>query len=179
MTMGYFERADIPFHYALADAFTVCDHYFASIAGPTCPNRSMLFTGSIDPEGRNGGPFIDDNTWDYSPLAERERQLKPFTWPTYAERLQHAGVSWRVYQEGLTVRDSDPMTGNFGDNALAWFQPFAAASSSSPLFRRGMSGSPVINTLLEDVLQDRLPQVSYIVTPAGYSEHPSYPPAYG
>ncbi len=31
MTMGYHVREDIPFHYALADAFTVCDHYFCSI----------------------------------------------------------------------------------------------------------------------------------------------------
>ena len=38
-TMGYFTREDIPFHYALADAFTVCDHYHCSVLGPTGPNR--------------------------------------------------------------------------------------------------------------------------------------------
>jgi phospholipase C len=36
-----------------------------------------------------------------------------------------------------------------------------------------------ISRLREDVLNERLPQVSWIVAPAGYSEHPSYPPAYG
>jgi phospholipase C len=31
VTMGYFTRADLAFYYALADAFTVCDHYFCSV----------------------------------------------------------------------------------------------------------------------------------------------------
>src|SRR3546814_13623360 len=38
-TMGYFGRADIPFHSALAEAFTVCDAYHCSVMGPTRPNR--------------------------------------------------------------------------------------------------------------------------------------------
>src|SRR5690349_2125244 len=38
-TMGYYTRDDLPFHYALADAFTVCDNYFCSVFGPTHPNR--------------------------------------------------------------------------------------------------------------------------------------------
>ncbi|MDX5935990.1 phosphocholine-specific phospholipase C [Acidithiobacillus thiooxidans] len=178
MTMGYFQRKDLPFHYALADAFTTCDHYFASIAGPTCPNRSMLFTGTIDPSGQGGGPFIDDNTWNYSPLGFAEKALKPFTWTTYAERLQAAGISWYVYQEGLETKNHNPLTGNFGDNALAWFKPFAEASSSNEIYQRGM-GDGGLARLRADVLHKRLPQVSWIVTPAGYSEHPSYPPAYG
>ena len=32
-------RADLPLYYALADAFTLCDHYFCSALGPTGPNR--------------------------------------------------------------------------------------------------------------------------------------------
>src|SRR5207244_1820718 len=34
MTMGYFTEEDIPFHHALADAFTICDHNFCSVLGP-------------------------------------------------------------------------------------------------------------------------------------------------
>src|SRR6185437_11072011 len=172
MTMGYFLREDIPFHYALADAFTICDHYFCSIAGPTCPNRTMLWTGSIDPEGTGGGPFIDDAVWIYT------KGVKPFAWTTYAERLQGAGITWQVYQEALEEVDDDPMTGNFHCNALAYFKPFADAAAGSELRRRAMSAGGV-GQLREDVLEERLPQVSWIVMPAGYSEHPSYPPAYG
>ncbi len=172
MTMGYFQRQDIPFHYALADHFTICDHYFTSIAGPTCPNRSMLFTGSIDPEGKQGGPFIDDDTHLWT------KGVQPFTWTTYAERLQSAGISWRVYQEGLHEQDHNPMTGNFGENALLYFKAFTDIPDSSPLAQRARRPGGVA-ALREDVLHNRLPQVSWIVVPAGYSEHPSYPPAYG
>lgn len=172
MTMGYYLRQDIPFHYALADAFTVCDQYFCSIAGPTCPNRSMLFSGSIDPEGTGGGPFIDDAVWIY------DKAVQPFRWTTYAERLQRAGITWQVYQEGLHEIDEDPMTGNFDANALVYFKTFADAPSGSELHQRAMTGGGTAR-LRADVLNDRLPQVSWIVMPAGYSEHPSYPPAYG
>ena len=51
-TMGYFTRADIPWQYALADAFTVCDAYHCSLQGPTTPNRLYHWTGTIDPQGR-------------------------------------------------------------------------------------------------------------------------------
>ncbi|MGH8200902.1 MAG: phosphocholine-specific phospholipase C [Steroidobacteraceae bacterium] len=172
MTMGYFLRRDIPFHYALAESFTLCDHYFCSIAGPTCPNRSMLWTGSIDPHGTGGGPFIDNDVWIYT------KAVKPFGWSTYAERLQRAAITWQVYQEALTETNDDPMTGNFDCNALAYFKPFAQAPQGSQLQRRAMSDGGTAR-LRQDVLSDRLPQVSWIVAPAGYSEHPSYPPAYG
>ena len=94
------------------------------------------------------------------------------------QRLQSAGITWQVYQEALDEVDDDPMTGNFHCNALAYFKPFAQAPQGSELQRRAMSAGGTAR-LREDVLNDRLPQVSWIVTPAGYSEHPSYPPAYG
>jgi len=58
VAMGYYTRADLPFYYALADAFTVCDGYHCSVLGPTDPNRLMLMSGTIDPEGVAGGPVV-------------------------------------------------------------------------------------------------------------------------
>ena len=46
-TLGFYTREDIPFHYALADAFTVCDQNFCSSLTPTTPNRMHLWTGTI------------------------------------------------------------------------------------------------------------------------------------
>lgn len=172
MTMGYFTRADLPFHYALADAFTVCDQYFASLAGPTCPNRCMLWSGSINPAGDLGGPFIDDDT------CLDDKSIKPFAWTTYPQRLQDAGVSWQIYQQGMHEIDHNPFTGNFEANALAYFSAFQDAAPGSALHARAMTPRP-LRQLKADVLAGRLPQVSWIVPPAAYSEHPSYPPAYG
>ena len=60
-SMGYYRREDIPFQYALADAFTVCDAYHASFQGGTNTNRLFLWTGTNDPHGRGGGPSISNS----------------------------------------------------------------------------------------------------------------------
>ncbi len=122
-TMGYFTGADIPFHWALAEAFTICDNYHCSVFGPTNPNRLYMWTGMIDPAGRHGGPVID-NTPAYNNVI--------LSWTTYPERLEAAGLSWQVYQE----------EDNYDDNALAWFTQFGRAGSGSPLYQRGLRKRP-------------------------------------
>ncbi|MEP7024780.1 MAG: alkaline phosphatase family protein [Actinomycetota bacterium] len=158
-TMGYFTREDIPFHWALAEAFTICDRYHCSVLGPTNPNRLYMWTGMIDPAGTGGGPVIDD-----SPAYNNVT----LSWTTYPERLQQAGISWQVYQE----------EDNYDDNALAWFKQFAGAPASSPLYQRGMVKRPA-GTFEDDAGNDRLPQVSWLVAPTAQSEHPDYFPAAG
>ena len=159
LTMGYFTRDDIPFHWALADAFTICDRYHCSVLGPTNPNRLYMWTGMIDPAGTGGGPVIDDSPGSDNVIL---------SWTTYPERLQRAGISWQVYQE----------EDNFDDNALAWFRQYAKLPSTSPLYQRGMAARPA-GTFEDDARSDRLPQVSWLVAPAAQSEHPDYFPAAG
>jgi phospholipase C len=62
-TMSYYERQDIPFHFALAENFTICDGYHCSLLGPTWPNRMFLMTGWNDPNGTAGGPIITNADW--------------------------------------------------------------------------------------------------------------------
>ena len=158
-TMGYFTQADIPFQWALAQAFTICDNYHCSVLGPTNPNRLYMWTGMIDPGGTAGGPVTDD-TPAYDNVI--------LSWTTYPERLQRAGVSWHVYQE----------EDNYDDNALAWFKQIAGAPVSSPLWQRGMRKRPA-GAFETDARQGRLPQVSWLVAPTAQSEHPDYFPAAG
>ncbi len=154
--MGYYKRADIPFYYELADAFTVADGYHASVIGGTNPNRLYMWSGTIDPSGKHGGPATN-NSADV-----------PFTWQTYPQRLEAAGISWQVYQT------SD----NYTDNALAWFPVFANAPKDSALWKRGMAEQP-LEAFADDVAGNRLPQVSWLVPPKWWSEHPPFPPALG
>jgi phospholipase C len=163
-TLGYLNRSDIPFHYALADAYTVCDAYHCSILSATGPNRTYLWSGMIDPTATAGGPAYDGGS---------ESGL---SWQTYAEVLQDAGVSWKVYQ----VADD-----NFGDNALAYFDQFADASTSSELYQRGMASVPSVTgvtpddiaaAITADVQAGTLPQVSWVVANQAFSEHPDGPP---
>ncbi len=158
-TMGYFARQDLPFHFALAEAFTVCDAYHCSVLGPTNPNRLHMFTGMIDGTGAYEGPIIDNTPAYYNPYL---------TWTTYPERLQAAGITWQVYQE----------EDNYDDNALEWFKQYAEAKPSSALFRRGMTKKPA-GWFEDDAKAGRLPQVSWIVAPSAQSEHPNWMPAAG
>jgi phospholipase C len=89
MTMGYYNRSDLAFYYALADALTLCHGYHASALGPTHPNRLMANSGTIDPAGTNGGPVTDTNATPDS--------LWSCTWSTMQEVLRDAGVPSKVY----------------------------------------------------------------------------------
>ena len=157
-TMGYFKRQDIPFHYALADAFTICDAYHCSVMGPTWPNRLYWMTGTIDPQGRDGGPVTANKV---SPEGYR--------WKTYAERLEEAGVDWRVYTH---------LEGDNGFNMLANFARFRDAPAGSALKRKGMPAA-VDGQFEHDALHDRLPAVSWVCPSAEASEHPAHMPAAG
>ncbi|HEX4231589.1 MAG TPA: alkaline phosphatase family protein [Bryobacteraceae bacterium] len=155
--MGYYTRADIPFQFALAEAFTICDEYHCSLMGPTWPNRMYWMTGTIDPEGRHGGPIINNT-------APKDG----YEWTTYAERLEQAGVSWKVYQQN----------DNYGCNLLETFKQFRKARSDSPLFTKGMSHMPE-GQFEYDAINDKLPAVSWIITTSFQSEHPDFMPAEG
>src|SRR5437667_94689 len=47
-SIGYYGEPDIPFYAALARNYTTCDRYFASILGPTFPNRLFLHAAQTD-----------------------------------------------------------------------------------------------------------------------------------
>ena len=155
--MGYHRRADIPFQFALAEAFTICDAYHCSLFGPTWPNRMYWMTGTIDPDGHDGGPIIHN---DVPPEG--------FTWTAYPERLEKAGISWKIYQQ----------EDNFGCNPLEKFKTFIEAAPDSPLYRRGMVRGPE-GQFEHDAINDKLPAVSWIIPTARHSEHPDSMPAEG
>lgn len=155
LTMGYYTRADLPFYYALADAFTICDGYHASLLGPTHPNRFYLWTATIDPDGRHGGPAIDNYPRHY-------------TWETYPERLERAGITWRIYHE----------LDDFGCNVVKHFPAFADARPGSALYENAMRDRGLAE-LLADLQSGNIPQVTWIVPPSTVTEHPSYLPAAG
>lgn len=155
--MGYYTRSDIPFQFALAESFTLCDQYFCSVLGPTWPNRMYWMSGTIDPNGRAGGPI----THNVVPAGG-------YTWTTYAERLEQAGVSWKVYQQ----------QDNYGCNVLEYFKVFQQASKGSPLYQKGMLRGPE-GQFEYDAINDKLPTVSWIIPTSVQSEHPDYMPAEG
>ena len=114
--MSYFSRDDLRYDYALADAFTICDQYYASTFTQTNPNRLHLFSGS---SGLSVG---------FDPALDNAEPTQGFKWQTVAEMLEAAGV-----------RRVDQQPDNFGDNALALFHHFKTAAPASALYRKGMA----------------------------------------
>lgn len=118
MSLGYYQRADIPFYYAMADAFTICDHHFSSSLTGTTPNRLFFWTGTVRPEQHaNSVPVVNN--------SQAESQNNVFVdWETFPELLEDHGVSWKVYQNELWTAEleseTDDWCGNYGDNALEY-----------------------------------------------------------
>jgi phospholipase C len=214
-TMAFVERSDIPFHYALADAFTICDNYHCSIMGPTDPNRYYLWTGWV---GQNGtqtdtiqqpfsgatpgtftlaaGPSTGNGVLPGGPVVNNDEQ--GYNWLTYPERLEAAGVSWKIYQDvglGLTPEQfegftDNPFIGNFGDASTLYFRQYQNAQPGSALFEKARTGTDLFNggafnggslfqQLQSDVMHNTLPEVSWVVAPQAYCEHPTFPPNWG
>ena len=230
LTMAHRVRADVPYHAALADAFTVGDNYYCSFRGPTNVNRCNLWTGcngnipgNILPNGTptaqgtngHGGGIVLSNGYENG---------YPLSWPTYPEMLQAGGISWRVYQDivgdsGTTTaiansQGSGPVpknssgqsvcnssfVGTYTDNPVLYFEQYATAPTSSPLFQKACTGTGLaydapaltapraewvtwaeglFSQFKADVQNGTLPQVSWLVAPYGYSEHPAAPNGYG
>ncbi|MDP9505296.1 phospholipase C, phosphocholine-specific [Pseudomonas protegens] len=188
-SMGYYREQELPFQFALANTFTLCDAYHCSVHAGTNPNRLFLWTGSNGPSAAKVAAVV--NEWD-GPGAVNVG----YSWKTYPERLEEQGVSWKVYQH---------LPDNFGDNPLAGFRQYRAASvqvgnpAQPPKdFNAFVPYSDALNAVAalykgngntlpassgsnleainggfrNDVQAGKLPQVSWIVAPAAYSEHP-------
>ena len=186
-SMGYFTAQEAPFQYALANAFTLCDAYFCSLHGGTNSNRLFHWTGTNGATVGDGRVVVN-NVWDGLD-STTNIGTGGFSWTTYPERLEEAGVSWMVYQN---------MPDNFTDNPLFGFPQYRRANlaSGKPVYHdksnnpaydpaSDNTGNPlykgIANTMPDggflasfkaDVLAGRLPQVSWVIAPAAYSEHP-------
>jgi phospholipase C len=125
------------------------------VMGPTHPNRYFLMTGTNDPEGRAGGPALDNDGHDYR-------------WETYPERLEAAGISWRVYH------DFD----DYDCNILKYFPQYQEGPRAKAFYEHALKDRPFYE-LLFDLQTGNIPQVVWIVPPADVSEHPDYLPAAG
>jgi phospholipase C len=167
LTMGYYTRADLPFYYALADAFTVCDGYFCSAISSTDSNRLISISGTLDPDGFGGGPVL-------STVGVSSRRGRNLRWTTYPEQLEARGISWKVYQSAETAMDTNP---------LALFAQYQDPTSS--IYRKAFGSvgwaptSEVPTDFYADCLAGTLPQVSWVIAPDLYQEHPPFPPAWG
>lgn len=120
LTLGYYSREDLPFNYAMADAFTVCDQHFCSAMTSTTPNRSYFWTGKAS-HMENGIPKVNIRNDDFS--------FGKMDWQTFPELLEENGVAWKFYQNSLSCGggyegEERAWLGNFGCNLLEFFKAY-------------------------------------------------------
>jgi len=176
ISMGHYQREDIPFQFALAEAFTLCDAHHCSVTTGTDPNRIVFWSGSnFDPERRRRGQSCTDGDAEVNNLRCLIKGTLPtpgyiyqgsaFTWPTIPEVLERAGVSWRIYQD-----PNDNWTGLM-HGGLA-FANFRDSKPGSALYEKGMSEGS-LDRFAQNVKSGTLPQVSWILPAMLWCEHPS------
>ena len=156
--MGYYTRSDLPFWYALADAFTIADGYHCSVMGPTHPNRLHALSGTLDPEGHEGGPVIITNS--------AASAIGSASWRSMPEELEANGISWKVYNPpGIGYQPTNRLSIAISDNILLYFKRHVE-DPSSPLYKKAF-GPIFPGDFARDVANDTLPQVSWIMPPGG------------
>lgn len=120
LTLGYFTREDLPFNYALADAFTVCDQNFCSAMTSTTPNRSYFWTGKTT-EDIDGTPKAHLKNDDFA--------FGTMKWSTFPELLHENNVPWGFYQNEISCgggfkEEERAWLSNFGCNLLEFFAAY-------------------------------------------------------
>lgn len=108
-SIGYYDEPAVPFYGALAKSYTTCSRYFASILGPTFPNRLFLHAAQTD--------RLTDS-------------VTPTSLPTIWDRLASAGVSANYFYSNV------PFLALWGVKYLAisrLYEEFLAAAAEGTL----------------------------------------------
>ncbi len=149
VVMGYYDGSDLPLYWNLATDYVLADRFFSSAWGASLTNH--LYWVAAQAAGAHGG----------IPVAG-------FDVPTIFDRLEAAGVSWKMY-----VQNYEPKV-TFRSNKSHNPQVVWAPLLAFPRFLDTPSLSAHIVPLDDyfvDLEKGTLPSVSYMV-PSGSSEHP-------
>jgi phospholipase C len=141
-TMGYYDATDIPNYWAYAQHFTLADHFYSSLIGPSLPNH--LYTVAA----QSGG--VTQNL--------RQPPAGGFNFPTMADLLGSSHVSWKYYDGG-------------NPQAFGLWNPFPGfkAFMNSPELKSHLVSN---DEFFRDLREGHLPSVAWIIPNGPESEHP-------
>jgi phospholipase C len=124
--MSYHAAGALPALHALARAYTVCDHWFASLPGPTWPNRFFVHSGTS--LGRVS-----------MPNGVMDANLHWYDQPTLYDRLNEKRRSWRIYygdipQSLVLVHQMEPPNAARYFKMSRFYEDAAGAETDFPEF---------------------------------------------
>jgi phospholipase C len=205
--LGFYARDDLPDYYRLADEYVLYDHFFQAMSGGSTGNalylvaaRSAVF--SKVPKGKIGSliPPVFDRPYDKDGILIND--LPPIngptetfmgsidlapppeeqTYPTIADRLEAASLSWAWYNEGWTTVKDWALKTAFGsgdgsvvvdtpEGYLPHHNPFQYLPTWSKNVQAGRMRDSA--DFLEDVRNGKLPAVSFLKPTGSSDEHPA------
>jgi phospholipase C len=193
--MIYMTGAELPYQYSLASAYTICDQSYCSVAGPTTPNRLYHWTGTSNGITDNGDESNGLRAWETFP---EKLQAAGVTWRNYVDNTSNGNAWYGDYTDnpirgfaafttsGGTLTDlanrADPVK-NAPGTGLVWragSEPYAAHGLPNNDSDENLNG--VLNEFIDacqPAAEFPLPEVSWIVAPYLWSEHPSADPEHG
>lgn len=171
IAMTQFKEPDIPNYWAYASHFTLDDHFFSTIAGPSYPNH--LVTVAATSHNIDDNPILNTyHAWGcdsgkytkvaaVNPGTGRHYFTTPcFNVPTLADELQHAHVSWKYYAPGAY------------NSGYIW----SSLDSIRHIRYSSLWKTNVVSdtSFIRDVRAGTLPAVSWLVTNEQESDHPPH-----
>jgi phospholipase C len=170
LTMGYYDRSDIPYYWDYADQYVLDDNFFSSLMGPSFPNHLYIASGTSGPV-TNLPPLclqspcrwiLNGHVVD-NPPANFNWQGVSLDWATLAQEMSSDNISWAWFDG-----NAKPTKSNIWD-VLPLFTYF---QNNPDQLDEHVRNTPVF---LNDIQNGQLPLVSWIIP--GEWVPPTYPAA--
>ena len=187
LTMGYYDRSDIPYYWDYADNYVLDDNFFSSEMGPSLPNHLYIASGADGPVNSSEPWVQNGSVMDNSPNTQLPGgdylvnwPGATFNWATLAQELSASNVTWTWYDGNV-----DPLAATYWD-PLPLFNYFQVHPDQLQAHVKNTQA------FVDDVENNSLPAVSWIMPGAwqpqnfpsvfagqGVSEHPPARPDAG
>lgn len=171
--MGYYDQRDIPNYWRYAKTYTLCDHFFSSLAGPSFPNH--VYTVAA----QSGG--VISNAGTLKQLKELTDDPDGYSFASIVKLFGKVHVSWKYYRETSPV--PPPPEAKTGPNFYDWYPDPKEFSLWNPLpgFKAvrdnpaDMARMVSQKDFFQDLDQGSLPAISWLIPRENDSEHPPEP----
>jgi phospholipase C len=156
--IGYYDGGDLNYYYFMASNFATSDRWFHPVMARTPPNRQSLIAGTSQGYAYPIGTDIEDTAL--------------LTAPTIFQKLQTAGVSWKIYVNPEGSACSGPPYDPVCLVSLSYVQDFQWGQTIPSQYPQNIAP---ISQYFTDLQNGTLPQVALMepASDAGFDEHPT------
>lgn len=157
LAMGYYDYNALPAYWQYAQHFSMADHFFQPVFGPSTPGALYLVAAQ---SGNAGNPMKGDPVPAYGPLGgDGGKRWEPLTYKNIGDELSAKGVSWGWYQGGFAAADNSYSSHH---NPFQYFSNYNNYAGNLKDY----------NDLEKDIDNHTLPAVTYVKGAYGDDEHP-------